>query len=352
MPTRVHERYLFPLFGLAAILVAFSWRWRIVYLVASIATFLNMYVVLTTIYPDNPGVSDWLGIGPAIRSFTGVAVIAVMHTAAFAWGFLQLRPRARSSLALELAAGREEPGRQAEAATGSADGWRVATEPSPGVVAAAASPAVVSPPAEPPPAEPPPAGPLTAGSGEAGSLADVRPPVVPTPRRVPAWYDRPRLGELGLIGWLRARMRETPIRPDRSRALAREGGGRLDRLDLWILVVLVVASLCLRMYRLEEPARMHFDEVYHARTATEFLQDWRYGISHNIYEWTHPHLAKYAMAGGIVAFAGHDVAATSDLGVPVRDAAIEPRREDPGGPPTGPGTGSGSRPEASSSPST
>ena len=71
VPTRVHERYLFPLFGLAAILVAFSWRWRIVYAVASIATFLNMYVVLTTIYPDNPSVSDWLGIGPGIRSWSG-----------------------------------------------------------------------------------------------------------------------------------------------------------------------------------------------------------------------------------------------------------------------------------------
>ena len=54
VPTRVHERYLFPLFGLAAILFAFSWRWRIAYVVAGIATFLNMYVVLTTLYPDNP----------------------------------------------------------------------------------------------------------------------------------------------------------------------------------------------------------------------------------------------------------------------------------------------------------
>ena len=76
---------------------------------------------------------------------------------------------------------------------------------------------------------------------------------------------------------------------------------------------------------------MHFDEVYHARTAAEFLQDWRYGISHSIYEWTHPHLAKYLMAGGIVLFAGQDVQASSDLGVPVRDAAIEPRRADPAG---------------------
>ena len=34
VPTRVHERYLFPLFALAAIPLAFSWRWRIVYVVA------------------------------------------------------------------------------------------------------------------------------------------------------------------------------------------------------------------------------------------------------------------------------------------------------------------------------
>ena len=63
---------------------------------------------------------------------------------------------------------------------------------------------------------------------------------------------------------------------------------------------------------------MHFDEVYHARTATEFLQDWRYGLSHDIYEWTHPHLAKYAMALGLVLWGEDDVSATSDLGVPVR----------------------------------
>ena len=63
----------------------------------------------------------------------------------------------------------------------------------------------------------------------------------------------------------------------------------------------MIASLFLRMWRLAEPASMHFDEVYHARTGIEFLQDWRYGVSHSVYEWTHPHLAKYAMALGIVA---------------------------------------------------
>ena len=146
---------------------------------------------------------------------------------------------------------------------------------------------------------------------------------------MPAWFDRPGWTDIGPLAWIRTRINETPIRPDRSRLLSTEGRGRLDRLDLWILIVLVVSAMCLRMFRLAEPARMHFDEVYHARTAAEFLQDWRYGLSHYIYEWTHPHLAKYAMAGGIVLFAGHDTSATSSLGSPVRDAAIEPRRPDP-----------------------
>ncbi|HEY6058919.1 MAG TPA: phospholipid carrier-dependent glycosyltransferase, partial [Candidatus Limnocylindrales bacterium] len=63
-------------------------------------------------------------------------------------------------------------------------------------------------------------------------------------------------------------------------------------------------------------------------TATEFLQDWRYGEPHSIYEYTHPHLAKYAMAAGVVLFADDRVIATSDLGVPVSDAVIERRWDD------------------------
>ena len=50
---------------------------------------------------------------------------------------------------------------------------------------------------------------------------------------------------------------------------------------------------------------------------------------HDIYEWTHPHLAKYAMAGGLVAWGDDRVSATSYLGVPVRDSIIEPRRDVP-----------------------
>jgi hypothetical protein len=320
-PTRVHERYLFPFFGLAAILFAFSTRWRVAYVVAGVATFLNMYVVLVALYPDNPGVSDWLGIGEAIRSSFGVTTVALLHSAAFIWGVLQLRPGARRALAVQLERGRieekslepepethhplvAEPGAAVAASVVGADG-----------VLAASADVLVSGPDD---------GPV-AGGQPAGAA-----PTAAT-RLVPAWYDRPSWTEMGPIAWLRARVGETPFRPDRSASLDREPRGRVDRLDLFLLIVFVVGALVLRTYRVGDPARMHFDEVYHARTATEFLQAWRYDISHDIYEWTHPHLAKYAMAAGIVAFAGHDVASASDLGVPVRDAAVEPRREDPSG---------------------
>src|SRR5205807_9876235 len=55
LPTRVHERYLFPLVGIGAILAGISLRWRLAYLVSSAAMFANMYAVLTTLYPGNPG---------------------------------------------------------------------------------------------------------------------------------------------------------------------------------------------------------------------------------------------------------------------------------------------------------
>ena len=74
---------------------------------------------------------------------------------------------------------------------------------------------------------------------------------------------------------------------------------------------------------------MHFDEVYHARTATEFLQDWRYGMPHDIYEYTHPHLAKYAMAVGLIVAGDDRVTAQRELGTAVRDALVEPRWDDP-----------------------
>jgi 4-amino-4-deoxy-L-arabinose transferase-like glycosyltransferase len=273
VPTRVHERYLLPFVPLAAILAVVSARWAVAYAVATVTMFLNMYVVLTTVYPGNPQISDWLGIGPDIRSATSVTIIAIAVTAVFLFSLTELRPAARRRLAAEVAATRLR-----------------------------GDPAVVA--------------------GEApGPRLTANPP-----RPLPPVM--PRVTSV-VPGWLLRRAYGRPIRPDRSRGLDEESTGRIDRLDLLLIGLVVIGAMVLRTARVEQPYQMMFDEVYHVRTATEFLQDWRYGEPHQIYEWTHPHLAKYAIAAGIVLFAGDHVTATSGLGTPVRDAAIEPRYDDP-----------------------
>ena len=129
------------------------------------------------------------------------------------------------------------------------------------------------------------------------------------------------------------------LRRDRSGELRREPFGLPDRLDGLVVLVLIVAAMVLRTWDLGQPFGMIFDEVYHARTATEFLQDWRYGEPHDIYEFTHPHLAKYLIAVGLVAFGDDNVTGTADLGGPVTDAVTETRWS----PPEQPGQRDGDR---------
>ncbi len=301
VPTRVHERYLFPLVALGAILAAVSWRWRIAYVLSSLATFANLYFVLTTLYPNNPSIDDWLGTGKALGSFQVVAIAATIQAAVLIFAFLQFRPGATRRLAAEVAASgaggeesRDEPWQDIGDAI-------VDDNDAPEDLAALQRPAF------------------------AMSRAEALTSSVDDPAPYPIWDERPSSGEVGLFGWFRHRLNERPIRRDRSSELHGESGGRVDKLDFWMMAVLAMTLLTVRVWRLGEPYQMHFDEVYHPRTAVEFLQDWRYGISHDIYEWTHPHLAKYAMAGGIVAWGNDRTTATSELGVPVTAAVVEPR---------------------------
>jgi Gpi18-like mannosyltransferase/predicted membrane-bound dolichyl-phosphate-mannose-protein mannosyltransferase len=81
-------------------------------------------------------------------------------------------------------------------------------------------------------------------------------------------------------------------------------GGPALRRDILIALIVALAVLGTRGFRLDWPREMYFDEVYHARTAFELL------AQRDPYEWTHPHLAKEIMALGILAFGNDRVIGT------------------------------------------
>jgi len=301
LPTRVHERYLYPLIGVGAILAAASYRWRIAYIAASVAMAANLYAILTWVeLYKNPGIADWLGIRPLLASFWGIAVGAIVEIIVFIWAFAQLRDDRLEALEAEIEGG----GSLGDTNLPLGAGIRPARATPPAVAALAPALAAAAS-VEDDAIDPDEWDAVSPASG---------PPVAAVPSDVPlvpAWEPLEGAMAMRPIEWVRTRFRDRPIRADRSRLLADEPGGRVDRLDVWVLVLLVISLLTVRMWRLSEPYGMHFDEVYHARTATEFLQDWRYGISHDIYEWTHPHVAKYAMAAGLVLWGADNVQSTS-----------------------------------------
>jgi dolichyl-phosphate-mannose--protein O-mannosyl transferase len=291
LPTRVHERYLYPFFALGAILLALRPRWAAVYAVLAAANFANLYGILTLPFYDNPGLGPMLDafggrgarLGEAIRSPAGVWLISLAHAGGFVAvaAFLARPVAGETDGSLEVDEGIDDDDDEVDEGADSVDPDRARAGSPPEPAPAPAARAAVA----------------VAATFPAATMLEPE-------ERAPF---------------------------DRSPAIAREGGGRLGRLDLWFLVFLVVATLFLRTFRLGEPLRMHFDEVYHARTAIEFLQHWEYGEPHAVYEYTHPHLAKYAMAVGIDLLGNNRVVAEGDLGTAVGDAAVEPRWDDPAG---------------------
>jgi hypothetical protein len=309
LPTRVHERYLFPIFVILPLLAMTSRRWLVATVVLAAASFMNLHAILTLPLYATPNIANLLG-GPAFRSETGVILSAMGHIAVFLVALLALDP-------VQWLLGRR----------------RQTPAPVPGAIAAG-SPGHLEPAAPGDVAAQGAVGPADAGAPfrlrPSGAAAEG--PAGPGAARTAPeaeWVPRPatRWG----LGALRGLLGPGSIRADRSRSLHGERVGRVDRLDLLVMALLVIAAMTSRIVGLAQPYGMYFDEIYHARTATEFLQDWRYGMPHSIYEFTHPHLAKYLMAAGIVAFGDDRVTGTSSLGVTVRDAAVEPRWSDPSG---------------------
>ena len=279
LPTRVHERYLFPALALAAPLAApfvrRNWRWVALYIVLSLSFFANVYWTYTLdwsfagVPPLNPGV-DGLAmqrdplLAATLLSDWGIYLLAAMIVAALLW-------LVRRSYRLAV-------------------GPRGAVEDGPLMWRAVD-----------------PVAPSSAVPGAAGSL-----PAVHGPAAAPGPSTR-------LFGWLRA---------DRRDRLLREPMRRLDRVDLALVIVLVLFAFVFRLWRLDIPRAMHFDEVYHARSATEWLSDWEHGWTRDTYEWTHPMLAKYLIAAGIVAADPNQVTGTTPLGAPASAMTVVPRDDD------------------------
>jgi len=261
LPTRVHERYLFPALALAAPLVARSWKWATLYAVLTLSFFANVYWLYTTDFsfaggefPMNPGFlrlpmpRDPV-LGTLLFNDTSIYLLSLMIVIALAWLLIR---------AAAMSVGVPEDG------------------PLP------AAPRIQLPPV---------------------AISEVELEGEPAP---PRW----RLPE-----WLRPdpTHREEPPR-------------RLDRLDLLLLVTLVLAAFFFRLWRLEIPRHTHFDEVYHARSATEWLADWQEGWTRDTYEWTHPPLAKYLIAAGIVAADPNKIVGGTDLDAPATAIAVAPQR--------------------------
>jgi Gpi18-like mannosyltransferase len=247
LPTRVHERYLFPAFGIGAILAATSVGWRWWYLVLGLANAVNLHAVLSLPY-EGYGTPAMRALPLAAETRAPITVILValvvsgafvVLSAAFLWEVL------RPAIADMRAA------------------WGLWYEGTSQPRAGALSPA--------------------GGPGAVGGL----------------WAGVSRRGQ------------------------------SIGRAELGIALLLVVLTFGSRVYQLATPRGMYFDEVWHAATATEFLQGWRYNIPHSITEWTHPPLAKYVMAESI-AFAGDNrVTSTNAVDSPVTDVAFEPTYWDP-----------------------
>ena len=311
LPTRVHERYLFPIFVMLPLLVLVSRRWLIALVVLAIASFMNLHGILTLPLYATPNIANLAG-GPEFRSELGVTLSALGDIGVFLFALAALDPvrwlaRRWFGVGAPVAFGAPVRGPVAPAVGPIA----ADTGFPPGAAASSAD------------------GEGAAGAGAVRGSPAVRGAAVGG-AAVPVATWQPRRSRRWARGAIRRVLGPGSVRADRSRTLHGEGGGRVGRLDLFVMALLVISALTVRTWRLAEPYGMYFDEIYHARTATEFLQDWRYGMPHSIYEFTHPHLAKYLMALGIVAFGNDRVTGTSQLDVPVKSVAIEPRWSEPG----------------------
>jgi dolichyl-phosphate-mannose-protein mannosyltransferase len=73
----------------------------------------------------------------------------------------------------------------------------------------------------------------------------------------------------------------------------------VSKWDILCCGAIAMGFYLLALWRLAEPQRAVFDEIYHARTGMEYV------LGVNPFEWTHPPLAKLCMAVSLRIFGGH-----------------------------------------------
>ena len=233
VPTRVHERYAYPVFALAIILAAVAWRWRIAY-VAITGDGLPEHVR----GPDQPVLQQ-----PGDQRLAGDRPGPARRV-----GRRSDRSRERRHLPVGGRAAAPDarwPGCAARLAAEQELAWDedwVAVRASPGRrrwAAASLSPAPVGGSAARPAAA---AGRHAVGATTRCTCAAASAAAAAAPMAV--LDAAPDARRVGVVGWLKARFNELPIRPDRSATLRHEGGGRLDRLDLFLVVLLSSGRCC------------------------------------------------------------------------------------------------------------
>jgi dolichyl-phosphate-mannose-protein mannosyltransferase len=91
LPTRVHERYAFPVFAILPLLAVRSRSFTIVTVVAALATLVNLHAVLTLPDRGTPDLTS-LPLGEASRTLPWVLVTVLALTAVFIFLLWRLRP--------------------------------------------------------------------------------------------------------------------------------------------------------------------------------------------------------------------------------------------------------------------
>ena len=267
LPTRVHERYLFPALALAAPLLLSGRTWPWIYAGLSVVFFLNVYWAYT---------EDWSFAGRLINPGANgqpmpqdAFLTSTLLTDGGIWLLVLLAVTLLGVV-----------------------GWHSLR---------------------------------TAADPEAATLGTEPPAAAATARP-------PRADEWAADGWAAERpaaaggVRFAWLSPNPADAYLREPMRRLDRRDALILIGIVVFALAFRLWRLDVPRGHHFDEVYHARSAAEWLSNWQNGWDRDVYEWTHPMLAKYLIAAGIVVADPNKVVGSSDLDAPSPSITVAPQR--------------------------